>query len=85
MKDMDGGNGTCYAHVPAVVPPFTAGQTVVCLNDSWEREWTGRERDSCMCGRGYEYTIDGCVWSQGFGWLVSITGELHAAADFRAA
>jgi hypothetical protein len=79
-KDVD------RAPVHAVVmPPFAEKQKVVCVSDSWERDWNGREHKSCMCGKGNEYTIDGCVWSHCFGWLVSITGELHAASDFRSA
>jgi hypothetical protein len=68
-----------------VMPPFAKGQKIVCVSDSWERDWNGRENKCCMCGKGYEYEIDGCVWSHCFGWLVSISGELHAASDFRSA
>lgn len=63
-------------------PPFSPRQTIVCVRQSRERHWTGSIIDMCRCEKGSEYKIDGCVWSFKFGWLVSITGELHAAKDF---
>lgn len=72
-----------YQQPAAVTPPFAEGERVVCLNESWERDWQGHSIQGAMCAKGQEYTIDGCVWSYAFGWMVSITGELHPASDFR--
>lgn len=36
----------------------------------------------CECVAWQVYTIDRCTYISGFGWAVSITGELHAAKDF---
>ncbi len=66
-----------------IKPPFDKGQKVECLRDSTERRWTGSPINNCRCSKGTEYTIDGCVWSSQFGWLISITGELHDANDFQ--
>lgn len=63
-------------------PPFEPGQKVTCVRQSIERCFTGARIDNCRCSEGNEYTVDGCVWSYSFGWLVSISGELHDAKDF---
>jgi hypothetical protein len=68
-----------------VMPPFAVGKNVVCIRDSKERDWLGNQFTGAMCIKDREYTINGCVWSYAFGWLVSITRELHSASDFRSA
>lgn len=67
-----------------VVPPFKRRQKVVCIRLSEERDYNGRVVHMSQCKKGVAYTIDGCMWYHGFGWLVEITGEFHAAKDFRA-
>lgn len=64
-------------------PPFNPGQKITCIKLSKERDWDGSIIDVCRCTKGSEYIIDGCVWSYKAGWLVSISGELHSASDFR--
>lgn len=66
-----------------LIPPFKPRQKVVCMRLSKERAWDGRIVDVCRCTKGTEYIVDGCVWNYKTGWLVSITGELHAASDFK--
>lgn len=67
-----------------VNPPFNPGQKITCIKLSKERDWDGSIIDVCRCTKGSDYIIDGCVWSYKAGWLVSISGELHSASDFRA-
>ncbi|MEM6979639.1 MAG: hypothetical protein AAF539_08200 [Planctomycetota bacterium] len=71
-----------YVRREFVMPPFPPSSTVICVRDSCERDWHGRKQDLCQCRQGIQYTIDGCVWSHCFGWMVSITDELHDADDF---
>jgi hypothetical protein len=68
----------------SITPPFKPRQKVVCIRLSKERNWRGQVIDVCRCTKGTEYKIDGCVWHYKFGWMVSISGELHKASDFTA-
>lgn len=69
---------------PEVAPPFNVGQDILCLRRSEERDYDGRIMGGCKCTKGVVYTCEGCVWHHEFGWLVVITDEMHAAADFEA-
>lgn len=62
--------------------PFQKGDVIRCLRRSPERDKQGELHENSICMAGKDYTTDGCFFSPGFGWLVSISGELHDATDF---
>lgn len=84
-KASEAGSNKGSASNATVVPPFQPKQKVICVRLSKDRKLNGRIIDMCRCTKGSEYIVEGCVWHYKFGWLVSITGELHAASDFRSA
>jgi len=82
MAECVGGDHEKRSVIAVTPPPFEFGQRVQCIAKSPELNALGEVVDVCQCVPPYVYQVEGCVWSP-IGWLVSITGELHNANDFR--
>lgn len=63
-------------------PPFPDGSDVKCIKIAPEIGLDGRLIDICRCIKDQIYDIDYCAWSSKAGWMVAISGELHAAENF---
>lgn len=82
MAECVGGDHEKRSVIAVPPPPFEFGHRVQCIAKSPELNALGEVVDVCQCVPPYVYQVEGCVWSP-VGWLVSITGELHNASDFR--